>query len=127
MTDVTQLLIQYGDLTAHQDALRLSIEAKRAEIMRIIKDDLDALEAETAPQFSAIQDAIAAITEEIKAETARGGQSIKGDRFQAVYTKGRVAWDTKALEGYAAAHPEIQQFKKVGEPSVSIRLISTKE
>ncbi len=121
MLDITKLLDQYGDLTAHYDAIRIGAEVKRAEIMRPVQDDLDALEAETTPALAEIQNAINDISAEIKAAVASGGQSVKGGRFQAVYTKGRVSWDTKALDGYAAAHPEIQQFKKVGEPSVSIR------
>jgi len=119
--DITKLLDQYGELTAQADAIRIAAEAKRAEIMRPVQEELDALNAEVGPQLTAAQDAIATITEEIKAATLQGGQSVKGGRFQAVYAKGRVSWDTKALDGYAAAHPEVAQFKKVGEPSVSIR------
>lgn len=38
----------------------------------------------------------------------------------------RKSWDGKALEGYAAAYPEIAQFCKVSEvrPSVSIKVQS---
>lgn len=39
----------------------------------------------------------------------------------ASYGQLRVSWDTKALDGYAAAHPEIQQFRIEGLPSVSVR------
>ena len=48
-------------------------------------------------------------------------EDLKGSLLHAIYAAGRASWDTKALEGYAVAHPEILQFKKVGEPSVSIR------
>ena len=51
------------------------------------------------------------------------GASVKGEFLHAVWAKGRVNWNTSALEGYAAAHPEIEQFKTVGEPSISIRAI----
>lgn len=36
----------------------------------------------------------------------------------------RTTWNGKALEGYAAAHPEIEQFKTVKEssPSVTIKV-----
>lgn len=36
----------------------------------------------------------------------------------------RVSWDGKALIGYAAAHPEIEQFKSVSVtgPSVAIKV-----
>ena len=48
-------------------------------------------------------------------------ESVKGKNLQAVFSKGRTSWDPKALIGYAVAHPEINEFKKVGKPSVSIR------
>ncbi len=49
------------------------------------------------------------------------GGSIKGNKMQAVWAKGRVSWDSKGLEGVAVVMPEILKFRKVGEPSVSIR------
>jgi hypothetical protein len=39
----------------------------------------------------------------------------------AMYTKPRVTWDSKGIEGFSVAHPEINVFRKVGEPSVSIK------
>jgi hypothetical protein len=41
----------------------------------------------------------------------------------AVYANGRVTWDNKGLQAYAEWHPEVDKYKKVGEPSVSIREI----
>jgi len=40
--------------------------------------------------------------------------------YKAIYVKGRITWNTKALIGYAIAYPEVEQFKKVGKPSVKI-------
>ena len=31
-----------------------------------------------------------------------------------VYTKGRTSWDSKRLDGYALAHPEIAACRTVG-------------
>ncbi len=45
----------------------------------------------------------------------------------AVWSKGRETWDTKSLDGYALAHPEIASLRKVGDPSVSIRKINKSE
>ncbi len=39
----------------------------------------------------------------------------------AIYSKGRMSWDGKRLDGYATAHPEILAFRSEGQPSVSIR------
>lgn len=51
------------------------------------------------------------------------GSTIKGHRLQAVWGKGRTSWDGKLLEGYAIAFPEILKAQKIGEPSVSIRVV----
>ena len=57
---------------------------------------------------------------EIKQDVLRLGESVSGE-YAAVYNKGRISWNNEAMEGYAAAHPEVLQFRKVGKPSVSIR------
>ena len=54
------------------------------------------------------------------------GETVKGDHLQAVWSKGRASWDDKALMGYTKAHPELLEFRKQGEPSVSIRSTSGK-
>jgi hypothetical protein len=68
----------------------------------------------------------------LKAEIAQREASIKelvlltratatGTYLQAVIVAPRVTWDTKALQVYSALHPEILPYRKVGEPSVTIR------
>lgn len=88
------------------------------------------IKAEFAPKFEALENDTAylekkqeaeTLTEDIKAEVIAAGETVKGSCLMAVYAKGRVSWDTKALDGYCVAHPEVEQFKKIGEPSVSIR------
>ena len=57
---------------------------------------------------------------EIKRMVITSGESCKGDGYNALFVKGRVTWDTKALNGYAIARPEIEQFRKIGRPSARI-------
>ena len=57
----------------------------------------------------------------IKEEVTSSGESIVGDGITAQYVKGRTSWDGKGLAGYAVAFPEINQFKKVGNPFCSIK------
>ena len=66
---------------------------------------------------------LAALEEDIKDAVLALGESVKSDRMQAVWNKARETWDSKNLDGYAAARPEILAFKKVGEPSVSFRTV----
>lgn len=88
-----------------------------------IKQKISDIEAEFSEKNAAVQEKLSALESEIKGDVVSGGETVKGDYLMAVFTKGRVSWDTKSLDGYAAAHPEIAQFKKTGDPSVSIRII----
>lgn len=61
------------------------------------------------------------LEEEIKAEVIESGKKYKNDLAEVSYRKGytRTSWDTKKLEGYAVAHPEVEEFKKVSEVSAT--------
>lgn len=61
----------------------------------------------------------------VKASVNLLGETVKGEHLQAVFSDGRVTWDTKEMDGYAAAHPEIKQFRNVGKPSVAIREVKS--
>lgn len=65
---------------------------------------------------SKIQKAVAAL-----------GRSVRGLTWSALYRKPytRVSWNTKALDGYAAAHPEILPFRKETGVGANIRLVIT--
>ena len=86
-----------------------------------IRETLNEIDVEFDDKEKFINKSIATLESEIKSDVLALGESVKGDYLMAVYTKGRVSWDTKLLDGYATAHPEILQFKQIGNPSVSIR------
>lgn len=117
-----ELLEEYSDVRSQADLLNLDYNLQRNLILATVQAELDALDAEYQPKRLAAAEKLTALEGEIKRVVAAGGATVKGGLFQAVYTKGRVSWDSKALEGYAAAHPEIIAFRKEGEPSVSIRV-----
>ena len=60
--------------------------------------------------------------------TVKSSEYVNNEGLQAVWGKGRTSWDTDKLEGYIAGiqDKELQialyGFKKVGSPSVSIRV-----
>jgi hypothetical protein len=86
------------------------------QIMQLEKQ----MEAISAP----FEEAYEAIEEEVRQEVLSIEKPFKSDIADISYRKGyiRSSWDSKALTGFAAAHPEIEQFKKETfvEPSVSI-------
>lgn len=124
-------LDQLADFYAQRDALQLQqIELTNACVpeelkaqMEAVKARQDEIAAEFADKHAAVASNIAALEAEIKADVLAGGKTVKGQFLMAVWSKGRVSWDTKALDGFAAAHPEIATFRKEGEPSVSIRKV----
>lgn len=66
------------------------------------------------------------LEEQIKAHVKETGETGNVDGVTVKIKNGyeRTSWDGKALKGYAAAHPEIEQFMKVTTvaPSVTIKV-----
>ena len=120
---ITKKLDELSEVRAAADVTRLDYEAKRREILAKVQDELTALDAEFAPMLEAANMRVAELEADIKARVLEFGSSVKSTILHAIFSKGRVTWDAKALDGYAAGHPEIAAFRKEGEPSVSIRVV----
>lgn len=88
-----------------------------------VKQAITDINVEYAPKEAALAEQIDNLTAAVKADVIADGTSVKGNFLHAVFTSGRISWDTKGLDGYAAAHPEVAQFKKQGDPSVAIRKV----
>ena len=86
-----------------------------------IKAKLAEIEEEFASKSKALTEENEFLKAQITAAVIAQGETISGEFHQAVYSKPRVTWDNKGLAGYSVAHPEIQVFQRIGEPSVSIR------
>jgi hypothetical protein len=124
------IIAKLNELSDVQSALaiaRLDYEAKRAEILRTVQAELDALTAEYQPLIDVSEERITALSREIKQEVTRHGASVKGAHLHAVYARGRVTWDTRGLDRYAVEHPEVMHFRKQGQPTVSLRSVDPKE
>jgi len=114
-------LEQLKELDAHKEVVRLDKQAAIDKVLTDeIKEQLAAIDTEFDPITENLNTTILAIEADVKQMVFNAGATVKG-AYTAVYNRGRVSWNTKALDGYAAAHPEIEQFKKTGSPSVSIR------
>ena len=121
--DAKELLNKYSDNLVGLDSLRLEKQAVIDTILTPeIKEKLAEIEAEFAPKVEALSAENERLAAQIREQVLELGATVSGDFHQAIFTKGRVSWDTKALDGYAAAHPEVATFRKEGQPSVSIRL-----
>ncbi len=123
MDHIAQRLNELSEVQAAAEVVRLDLEGKRAEILRSVQAELEALEEEYAPLLAAAEARAEALREEIKSEVLEHGGSVRGGHLQAVYSRGRTTWDTHALAAYAEEHPEINAFKRAGSPSVSLRTV----
>ncbi len=91
-----------------------------------VKARLAEIEAEFGQKTEAANANIEALEAAIKADTLALGETVRGAAFQAVWNKGRQSWDSKGLTAYAEANPEVLQFRKEGEPTVTLRRFSAK-
>lgn len=76
-----------------------------ADLNAAIKS-LDAMRVEIQPMLDAIKEQEDAIREHV----LKTGELHDRVQIRDEYT--RVSWDSRALEGFASAHPEILQFRK---------------
>ncbi len=123
MDPIIAKLEELAELRAAADLTRADYDEKRLEILQAVQAELDALEAEYAPLLTTAAERAAALEADIRAEVLAAGATVRGSRLQAVYARGRTSWDTAGLETYAADHPEVQDYKRQGAPSVSLRLL----
>ena len=122
--NVTELMQALEDARARLDLLQADIvtlkdEAIPAEVKLVLAE----IDAEHEDALNAAEKAYAAAEKAAKDAVAEHGESVKGQFLQAVWSKPRVTWDAKALDGYALNHPELFAFRKEGAPTVSIRAI----
>lgn len=127
-------MLAIGEKLERLNDLHLQLEALDGEKQKLVdqilspetKARLAEIEAEFAQKVEAASANIEALEAAIKADTLVLGETVRGAAFQAVWNKGRQTWDSKGLSTYAEANPEVLQFRKEGEPSVTLRRVSGK-
>jgi len=118
------ILEKLTELYAQRDLLHIAHdEARDAVIPEEVEAALADVDAEFTPKLDAIDQKIASLEEDAKAAVLSEGATVKGNVLQAVYTKGRVSWDNKKLEGLMMIVPQLEGARSVGQPTVSIRKI----
>lgn len=124
MTNAKEILEQLTELYAQQDLLKIDHDkARDAAIPEEVEAALADVDAEFAPKLDAVAQKIAALEADAKTAVLAEGATVKGGALQAVYAKGRVTWDGKKLDGMMSLIPQLEDARKVGEPSVTIRKV----
>jgi hypothetical protein len=102
-------------------------EARLAALTPAVRQRWRDLDAYYASDLDTLEQQVAARTTLVKEAVLVQGHSAQGHGLHAVYVKGRVAWDDRALQGFATGHPEVLQFRTQGAPSVSLRTTPVQE
>lgn len=121
--EIEKLLIERSKLAAERAQFQQGYDDMRRKLIPIeIQKELDDLDAESANALGGVNAKLAQIEEQIKDEVVRLGETVtvKGVG-QAVFNHGRVTWDSKGLDGLAVAVPQLLQFRKEGDPYVTIK------
>jgi hypothetical protein len=136
--EIKKKLDELADLQLGQDTLKLRKQEEIDNVMspedKAIIDEINKknlikiaeIDERYAGEAEALASKISVLDLDIRKAVLTLGASVKGGRLYAIWNKGRVSWDTRKLDGYAEAHPEIKQFRVEGEPTISIRPVVMK-
>lgn len=117
---VEEKLEELKRLDKEREAFQTEKRAKIDDILTDkIKEKLAKVDAYYDPAIANLNEISKQVEKEIKAVVLINGVSVKGV-YHAIYVRGRITWDSKKLDGYALAHPEINEARKTGKPSVRI-------
>jgi len=123
--EISQNLDMLAELQATQDAVRLEKQGLIESVFTPeIRQKIAEIEAEFAEKESSLAVGIEQLTKDVKAAVITFGESVKGQRLHAVYSRGRDSWDSKTLMRLAKSIPEIWGAHSQGKPSVSIRRVA---
>ena len=116
-------LNEYSDNLAGIDVLNSNKQELIDSVLTPeIKEKLAEIDAEFAPKIDELNTRNQALIDTIKGEVLAAKETLSGKYHQAVYSPGKKSWDDNKLMGYAAAHPEIKEFRSIGKPSVAIKV-----
>jgi hypothetical protein len=100
---------------------------RQAAILEQVRPLMDALDAEFADRLKESGEEASRLEAEVREAVLAYGASIRHAGVHAVYARGRVTWDTRGLTEYMETHPDVAEFRRVGQPSVSLRYESASE
>ena len=124
MTNINELLRNLEDTRAMLDDIIARRDTLKDEAMPLeVKQRMAEIDEEFESIIASAQAAYAEAESTVKSAVFNHGATVKGQFLQAVWSKPRITWDAKALDGYALNHPELFAFRTEGKPSVSIRVM----
>lgn len=117
-----QILKDLTQAYAKRDLLNIDhSNARDAATPEEVKTALAEVDQEFSPMLEAIADVIEKLEAQAKEAVLAEGKTVKGGALQAVYSAGRVTWNSDMLDGMIALVPDIAKARKEGKPSITIR------
>jgi hypothetical protein len=113
--------------TLNEDFAKTEEEHKRnrnAMIPEDVKIQLDKVDTFYEEQKTALDFNRKQLEADIKSNALLGDTTIVGTWYQAVYSKGVTSWDTKGLNEAIKVLPQLEQYKKQGDPYISIKVVT---
>lgn len=118
---LNQLFAQLEAVRAEALAAQREYAFRRLDVMAAVQPQLDQIDADMTPRLKQLADRLATAELAVRQAVLAFGRSHTRGRVRVVFSKPRVTFDSKGLQEYAVTHPEVEKFKKVGNPIVSIR------
>jgi uncharacterized protein YifE (UPF0438 family) len=116
-----QLAALLAPVQARLDALDAEYARQRDALLASVQPQIDALAAEHDEQQRTADETVRQFDAAARQAVLAVGESVKHPEVHAVYVRGRVTWDSKGLGRYADTHPEVNEFRTIGPPSVQMR------
>jgi uncharacterized protein YifE (UPF0438 family) len=119
--EVARCFATLAQAKATAAAVEAEYTASRSAVLATVRDRLAAVDDVFADRVRESVEAVAAAEAAVRELVLRLGQTVRLAGVQVAYHPGRVTWDTEQMDHYAALHPEVQRFRKVGKPWVAVR------
>jgi len=87
-------------------------------LLQTMEEKKAAFEEQTRTLSEQIED----LKNELRTEFLNRKESLASDVLVVKYRKGAVRWDSAGLNRYTKTHPELEEFRKIGEPTVAFCL-----
>ncbi len=118
---LSQLCALLDGVRAEALAAQREYAFRRLDVMAAIQPQLDRIDADMTPRLKQLAERMAAAELAVKQAVLAHGRSHYHRRVKATFYRGAVTFDNKGLQEYVATHPEVERFKKVGQPRVTIK------
>ena len=109
---LTQELNELGKLKEQLESLGQEEQDKIAQFYTPeIRERVEEIKVEFRNRAESVRKEIVVLDASVRARVAQYGETVKGDNWRAVWSKGRATWNAEAIDKYAESHPEILIYR----------------